>query len=223
MTRRDSARVRLFGALTASVICVCLWLLAAEAYGGDGVQQPRVAIPAHSLQYRIALHRETSRRWGLDAPTARVAAQIHQESRWQADARSPFAEGLAQFVPRTAAWIPEICPEVGEPDPWDPYWSIRAAVCFDHWLWQRAEAATPCDRWAFVLSDYNGGRSWRVREQALAAAAELDRQRWFDHVETQRARSLDAWRENRGYVRRILTVLEPAYVAAGWPGGSVCV
>lgn len=208
--------------LCAAIITFCLLALCREAFASDG---QRVVIPDRSLQYRLALQRAVGERWGIHADryVARIAAQIHQESAWRPDARSPFAEGMAQFVPSTAAWIVEICADVGPADPWDPHWSIRAAVCFDHWLWRRAaSAATECDRWAFALSGYNGGEKWLGHEKRLAEANDLDPARWFGQVETQRARRLSAWNENRGYVRRILLTLEPAYIRAGWPGTVVC-
>jgi soluble lytic murein transglycosylase-like protein len=203
------------------LLLVCLVLIAGEALAADG----RVVIPERSAQYRIAVQRAAGARWGIegDRVVARLAAQIHAESSWRPDARSPFAEGMAQFVPATAEWIAGICADVGPADPWDPHWSIRAATCFDHWLWRRAHAAaSECDRWAFTLSAYNGGERWLWLEQRSAERNGLDRARWFDHVASQRARSPHAWRENRGYVRRILITLEPAYIRAGWPGTAAC-
>ncbi len=181
-----------------------------------------VKIPEQSVRYRAALDRAAGDNFGLNAPTARLAAQIHQESMWKADAASPYAQGLAQFTPPTARWLPTICPSVGAPDPWDPQWSIRAVACYDAWLYANAPPANECNRWAFTLSDYNGGQGFRRREQQLARAAGDDSSTWFDHVESFNARSIGAWRENRSYVRRILLLLEPAYIAAGWGGTGAC-
>jgi len=41
-------------------------------------------------------------------------------------------------------------------------------------------------------------------------------------VERWRSRGIAAHRENTAYPRRILLTLEPAYLAAGWPGEAVC-
>lgn len=63
-------------------------------------------IPTAAEQYRRTLVRSAHAEWGLSAPIATFAAQVHQESRWRADARSPVgAQGLAQFMPGTAEWI----------------------------------------------------------------------------------------------------------------------
>ena len=99
---------------------------------------------------------------------------------------------------------------------------MQAMVCYDAWLLKRVSAATECDRWAFALSDYNGGSKWRALEQRLAATAGLDASRWFGHVASQRARAERAWKENRGYVHRVLRVIERAYIAAGWSGKAAC-
>lgn len=181
-----------------------------------------VEIPPISLRHRTALERAAGDYFGLNAPVARLAAQIHQESLWQADAASPYAQGLAQFAPATARWLPTVCPSVGEPDPWDAGWSIRAVACYDAWLYAKAPRTDECNRWAFTLADYNGGQGWRAREQQLAKAAGKDTAIWFDQVEAFNARSRSAWKENRSYVRRILLMLEPAYIAAGWGGKGAC-
>lgn len=200
-----------------AVLCaVAMFALASQAHAA------KVKIPPESVRYRLQVERAAGEQFGLDASAARLAAQLHQESSWRADARSPYAEGLAQFTPATAHWLPQVCPSVGTPDPWDAGWSIRAAACYDAWLYHRAEGATPCDRWAMTLSAYNGGEAARDRESRLAYEARDDPARWFGQVDQYRSRSAAAWRENRNYVRRILLTLEPAYLAAGWPGQAVC-
>ncbi|MBI2397717.1 MAG: transglycosylase SLT domain-containing protein [Xanthomonadales bacterium] len=197
--------------LTLTVAALCLNVARAE-----------VVIPQHSALYRWQLERIAGAEWGLNAPVARLAAQIHQESRWKPAAASKYAQGLAQFTPATASWIPKVCPQLGAFDPWDAHQSMQAMICYDAWLLKRVSAATECDRWAFALSDYNGGSKWRALEQRAAAEAGLDRTRWFNHTATRRARSEAAWKENRGYVQRILGVIERAYVAAGWTSGDDC-
>ena len=76
--------------------------------------------------------------------------------------------------------------------------------------------------WAFTLSAYNGGLGWISRDKNRASASGADPARWFGHVEAHSARAGWAFRENRTYVQRILLRLEPAYIAAGWPGEAVC-
>lgn len=181
-----------------------------------------VQIPAASVRYRVQLERVAGAQFGINAPVARIAAQLHQESGWRPAAKSAYAQGLAQFTPATAAWLPQVCPQVGPPDPWDALWSIRAAVCYDAWLLDRAPGAHACDRWAMTLSAYNGGETARDREIRMMYQARDAPVVWFGQVERQRSRSAAAWSENRGYVRRILLLLEPAYLAAGWPGSRAC-
>lgn len=196
--------------------------LVALITGASTVKAAEVHIPEASVRYRVQLERIVGEQFGMQAPVARLAAQIHQESTWRATARSKYAQGLSQFTPATAAWLPQVCPAVGPPDPWDAGWSLRALVCYDAWLHARAPGATPCDRWAMTLSAYNGGEGARDREIRLAAAAHTKADHWFGHVAAYRSRSAANWQENRNYVRRILLVLEPAYIASGWPGTQVC-
>ncbi len=180
-------------------------------------------IPARAQHYRATLTRCARAEWGLSAPVAVFAAQVHQESLWNPEARSPVgASGLAQFMPATAAWLPEVAPQTGEPMPLNPGWALRALTAYDRWLWERITAEDDCHRMAMTLSAYNGGLGWLNRDKRLAARKGLDPARWWDHVETVNAgRASWAIRENRGYPRRILRQLAPMYQAAGW-GRGVC-
>lgn len=199
-----------FVAVLAALAC---WVSSALADG----------IPARAKQYRSTLIRCARAEWGLSAPVATFAAQLHQESLWRADARSQAgAQGLAQFMPSTARWLPEVAPHTGEPSPFNSGWALRALVAYDLWLFQRVRASNQCDRMAFTLSAYNGGLGWLRRDIRQAKASGLDPHRWWGQVETVNAgRAVWAFKENRGYPRRILRQLEPMYVAAGW-GKGVC-
>lgn len=198
--------------------------VAAPAIAAVPKPKPKaIGVPALSVGYRIKIERAVTSEFGLRAPVAEVAAQLQQESGFNPKAQSPYAMGLAQFIPSTAKWLPTICPHLGDIDPWDADQSIKAAACYDAWLHRNAKnAASACDRLAFMLSDYNGGTGWRIRDQAAAAKAGRDSTVWFDHVETSRTRSAAAHKENRAYVRRILLELTPRYMADGWPGGEAC-
>lgn len=186
-----------------------------------------VQIPAISTIYRIKIEHVAARNFGLDAPVARLAAQIHQESAWNPRAESPYAQGLTQFTPSTARWIPGVCPQVGPPDVWDADWSLRAQACYMAWLHARivpyryAGGMTDCTRWHFALRGYNGGLGWLNKERLKTQRAGADGNDWRD-VERHRVRAGWAHRENIGYPRRILLTLEPAYLLAGWPGKSDC-
>jgi hypothetical protein len=181
-------------------------------------------IPAGAEHHRRVLVRAAHAEWGLGAPVATLAGQVHQESRWRSQARSPAgAEGIAQFMPATADWMAELYPNsLGPAQPYNPGWALRAMVTYDRWLYDRNQAASDCDRWAFVLSAYNGGQGWVNRDRKLASAKGADKLAWFDSVERHNAgRSAANFRENRHYPRAILLRWEPMYAAAGW-GPGVC-
>lgn len=187
----------------------------------------QVRVPVVATTYRLAIERESARYFGLQAQPARLAAQIHQESGWNPRAASAYAQGLTQFTPATAAWLPTVCPAVGEPDPWDPQWSLRAQACYMAWLHNRvtpyryAGAMTECTRWVYAFRAYNGGEGMLNRERLAAQRAGADANDW-KAVEGYRVRAAWAHKENIGYPRRILLVLEPAYLNAGWSGKAVC-
>lgn len=199
-------------------LAVGLILLAALCLPADAGGIPR-AMQAH----RSLLIRSCRVVWGLDAPVAVMAGQVHQESKGDASAVSPVgAGGLAQFMPKTAEWLADAHPELGRPDVWSPAWSLRALATYDLWIWQRIKgAASDCDRWAMTLSAYNGGLGWVQRDRALAARQGLEPGRWWNQVETVNAgRSLAAVRENRIYPRRTLLEHQPLYL--GWGPGVSC-
>ncbi len=70
-------------------------------------------IPHQANTLRHKLTQQAHLAWGLDAPVATFAAQIHTESRWQSAVSSPVgAHGIAQFMPATEAWINKAFPEL---------------------------------------------------------------------------------------------------------------
>ncbi|MFC3716822.1 transglycosylase SLT domain-containing protein [Luteimonas soli] len=217
-----------------NLVAVCLiGVLVLMGCVGSCMPQPvhaaerAVPVPEVSTLYRLKIEREAARNFGLDAPVARLAAQIHQESGWRPKAASAYAQGLAQFTPATAAWLPQVCPAVGKPDPWDPDWSLRAQACYMAWLYAQvkpfryAGGMSDCTHWNLALRSYNGGLGWIQRERLATQRAGDDANDWRD-IERHRVRAGWAHKENIGYPRRILLVLEPRYLAAGWPGSAVC-
>lgn len=198
------------------------YLLVLLVGGLLSVRAAAADIPQGALKHRADLTRNARAVWGLDAPVATFAGQVHQESRWRPEAVSPVgAQGIAQFMPATADWIGAAYPALANQQPFNPGWGLRALVTYDRHLWERIKAATPCDRMAMTLSAYNGGLGWVWRDQKLAAAQGADSARWFDQVEQFNAgRHAAAFRENRGYPRLILLTFEPRYNAAGWGRGS---
>ena len=212
----------------AAVGAVFLALFATLAHAA--VPEKTVDIPRAALQHRATLIREARAAWGLNAPVSIFAAQIHTESWWRNDTVSAAnAQGLAQFIPSTAKWLPTVAPEVGRPQPFNPAWSLRACVVYDKYLHDRMSAMSTdksalsaCDRMAFALSAYNGGAGWVNRDRNLAAKKGLDPDRYFGNVETVNAgRKASAIRENRKYVSRIMEY-QHAYIRAGWGPGVSC-
>lgn len=196
---------------------VIAWLLWS---GGFFNQAHSAQPPQASLKYRDDVIRNARFEWGMSAPIADFAAQLHQESGWRPDAVSPVgAQGLAQFMPSTADWISQTVPGLTSRDPFNSAWAIRALVSYDRWLWMRISASDNCERMAMTLSSYNGGLGWVQRDKRLAAKKGLDTTRWWGHVSTVNAgRSAANWRENRHYPQRILQELAPRYLT--WGGGS---
>lgn len=190
--------------------------------GGFFSQANAASPPPAALKYRSDVIRSARVDWGLNAPVADFAAQLHQESGWNPAARSPVgAQGLAQFMPSTADWISGLMPHLASREPYNPGWAIRALVSYDRWLWSRVAVPDNCERMAMTLSAYNGGLGWVNRDRRLARARGLDDARWFGSVEVVNAgRSTASWRENRHYPQRILRELAPRYLS--W-GGASCV
>ena len=209
------------GAALGIAVAVWLVLCAAAWVALIGVMVPAHAAesPRTALEYRRDLTREARAVFGLSAPVPVFAAQIQQESAWRPRAESPYAQGLAQFVPSTADWISEVYPYLGPADVWNPQWSIRAMVRYDKHLLDRyaKPAASDCDAWAFTLSAYNGGQGWLLRDKRQCRNAtrcpSCDPTRWFGHVaDTPDPRRANwAVEENRGYPQRILLRHQPRY------------
>ena len=149
------------------------------------------------------------------------AAQVHTESWWRNDTVSHAgAQGLAQFMPATARWLPSVAPETGKPAPFNPGWSLRALCVCDKWLWDRVAGHDDFERMAFTLSAYNGGLGWVNRDRKKARAPGLDDRVWFGSVENVNSgRGRAAFAENRQYPRRILKERQRAYIKAGWGRG----
>lgn len=176
-------------------------------------------VPRDAVRHQLTLKREAHRVWGLQAPVATFAAQVHQESRWRTNAASPVgAQGMAQFMPATARWISGIDGQLATGDTQNPTWALRALVVYDKWLWDRIKAFDDCNRMAFTLSAYNGGLGWVYRDQALASSSGLDKLTWWSSAATVNAgRSAANWQENRHYPQVILFKHQPIYAAWG-PG-----
>ena len=207
----------LWESLRFMAIALVLSLLL-HTFGQRPAKAAETTIPRAALPHKAALIRAAHAELGLDAPVALLAAQIHTESLWRANAVSGAgARGLAQFMPATANWLPKVAPQTGKPNPFNPGWSLRALCAYDAYLLlQVRHAASARDHWAFVLSGYNGGLGWVQRDRALAASLGRDPARYWGSVEHVNAgRKPSAFRENKEYPRRIFAI-QSVYERAGW-------
>ena len=178
-------------------------------------------VPQAALQYRSLLTRNARAVWGLDAPVATFAAQVHQESAWRSDAVSRVgAAGLAQFMPGTSKWIATIDPELASNEPFSPSWALRALVTYDHWLHARTPTRyTPRDRMWVALRSYNGGLGhWQAEAKVAGAGTGLQAptREQVDAACGQAKRAAAHCKENLGYPRRIFD-LQARYASWG-PG-----
>jgi soluble lytic murein transglycosylase-like protein len=156
--------------------------------------------------------------WGFDTRTTVFFSQVHQESRWDPEAKSKYASGLAQFTPSTAEWISKLYPkDLGDNNPLDSKWALRALVRYDKLLFDGATyAASNTDRWSFALSGYNGGAGWVKKDRALTTNAGRDPNRWACNVEHHSSRADWAIKENRDYIVKILSKWFSLYEKGGF-------
>ena len=163
-------------AAAAGLVLVCALLALALPVQA---QVPQAAQP-----YRALLVRTAHAAWGLDAPVAVLAAQVHQESAWNAQAVSRVgAQGLAQFMPATTRWIAGMDAALAAQQPFSPAWALRALVTYDRWLYDRTPARyAPKDRMWVALRGYNGGLGHWQAEAAATGAARPTRARSMRHA-----------------------------------------
>lgn len=192
---RNHARLMLAMAIFACILIPAVMVFAA-------------GIPHAADRHRNDLTRQAHLVWGLNAPVATFAAQLHQESGWNPEAVSRVgAKGMAQFMPATAQWWCQLNSLSAEAcQPTNPTWAMRALVGYDKWLWDRIRG-DPCSRMAAALRSYNGGLGYVQREARTGQPCTA-------------FRSAANCRENLAYPHRILTVLEPVYVRNAWGPGS---
>ena len=213
LTRKDLARAVLLVAACA-LLAFALPTHAQTAWLAPAGGQ----VPQAAQQHRVLLERTAHAAWGLDAPVAVFAAQVHQESAWRPDAISHVgAQGLAQFMPATVRWIGGIAPALAGQQPYNPAWALRALVTYDRWLYDRAPARyTPRERMWVALRSYNGGLGhWQAEAVATGAAQPTRAQ--VDAACGKARRAAMHCTENLGYPHRILVVLQPRYATWG-PG-----
>lgn len=223
--RRNERRMQRFQSATHRPLqraaLAILWLhlafvaliVASCTYGSTAHAQP---IPREAQRYQLTLKREAQLAWGLKAPVATFAAQVHQESRWRLDARSQVgAEGLAQFMPSTSNWIGGLYPGLADRAPTNPTWALRALVTYDKWLADRIHADDECQDMAFALSAYNGGLGWVYKRQKLSRQPGLC---FGATCQINPGITPAAQQENQRYPELILRRYEPLY--APWGNGA---
>ncbi len=208
---RSSVIARLLRKPLAWAILACLLALGAA-------ESCRAQVPEAALPYRALLIKVAQAEWGLNAPVAVFAAQVHQESAWNPDAVSHVgAAGLAQFMPATARWMPSVRASLANPEPFNPAWALQALAAYNHWLYARTPGHyTPRDRMWVALRSYNGGLGHWQAEAASTGLAQPTRAQVDEACGKARRAALHC-RENLGYPHRILVVLQPRYLSWG-PG-----
>ena len=201
--------VALFGLFTLALWGVVISAAFSVAYA---------QVPDDALRYRSLLIRVAQAEWGLNAPVAAFAAQVHQESAWNPDAVSRVgAAGLAQFMPATARWMPSVRPSLANPQPYNPAWALQAMVAYDRWLHDRTPARYASrDRMWVALRSYNGGLGHWQQEAASTGLAQPSRAQ-VDAACGKARRAAVHCKENLGYPHRILVVIQPRYL--GWGPG----
>lgn len=199
------------------VTLVALLIELSLLYAGGFFSPPvQAQVPAASARHKLTLLRAAQTEWGLNAPVAALAAQVHQESAWNPQAVSRVgARGLAQFMPATASWW---CERAGTAAadclPHNPTWALRAMVGYDRFLFERAPAYLDrFDRYWLALRAYNGGEA-HVRAEALKTGSSHPSRAQIDLACGKARRAPVHCAENLDYPRRILLQLQPRY--AGW-------
>jgi len=197
---------------TSSTLLFCLLCLV--FFTGSAFAEDR--IPSRAWAYRKILHAEIERTWGLHMPDQVVgvsAGTIHQESAWNPLAQSAYAKGLTQFTDSTFSDIVRRDPSIGQlGDVFNPHAAIRAMTTYHHSLWSLFPNSDENNRWAFVLSAYNGGPGFVMKDQKTCAMQpSCSPLVWWGNVELYSTRAAWAFKENRGYPRNILKRWVPLY------------
>lgn len=164
-------------------------------------------------RYRATITREAHAVLGIGAPVPALAAQLMKESTCRADITAwDNGRGIAQFMDSTSAQIARLYPELGVPDPYNPTWSIRAQVRFDHWLSERVRGDDDCQRWGATFKSYNAGLGYVQRAQRASSRPGT----WFGLTEDINAgQSAANFKASRQYPRTILFTHQKRYRAWG--------
>ncbi len=220
---RQSALARVFLGVLA-VICLVL------AFGIKNAQSASVPIGANP--HRELFVREATRVFGPNAPIAALAAQIHAESLWNCKAVSRVgALGCAQFMPKTAAWMPTLAPDLVGVDPRSPTWAFRAFAVYMGWLHGRVRSLNgpdspfppmdACSRLAFAERGYNGGEGHLTKDRRAAQRLGINPDAWRAvGIVNGAGRSPGNFLENTEYPVKILLRFQALYLS--WGRGIDC-
>ncbi|WP_448315623.1 C40 family peptidase [Streptomyces sp. CO7] len=164
------------GAVLGAVMCFVLVLVVGVyVVAGNlvrGAAQGAVDVAEGSVP---AAYTELVRTWGNLCPEinpALLAAQLYQESGWDADVVSHAdARGIAQFIPSTWATHGIDGDRDGDRDIWDPKDAIPSAASYDCELAKYVEDV-PGDRTNNMLAAYNAGAYRVIRSGGVPAITE---------------------------------------------------
>jgi cell wall-associated NlpC family hydrolase len=138
-----------------TMLVVGTYLVAADLTGGTGGRTVGLAKGAVPASYQLLVQE-----WGNLCPAinpALLAAQLYQESGWNAKAQSPAnARGIAQFIPGTWATHGVDGDKDGDRDIWDPNDAIPSAASYDCSLAKYVKDV-PGDPTKNMLASYNAG------------------------------------------------------------------
>jgi hypothetical protein len=173
--------------------------------------------PPHAEHFRRDLVRTSRSVWGMEAPVSSLAAQLHQESAWNPNAQSwAGAQGLAQFMPATAADIAKRYADA--PQPFSPRWAMLYQSRYMKSLHDSVSGRDDCQKYAFALSAYNGGLGWTLKRKKMSATPDICLGKT---CEINPGITWANQRENADYSRKILLSLTPMYYQALW-GPAKC-
>jgi soluble lytic murein transglycosylase-like protein len=214
--QRRVLRLAWLGVLWIAMAFMMLGIAIAITWACPAHAQGVQTSPPGAAKYRAELTRAAHSQWGLDAPIATFAAQVHQESAWNREAVSRVgATGLAQFMPATAQWW---CQANGlnplECQPHNPTWALRALVGYDRYLYVRTpERFNTRERFWVALRGYNGGLGhWLAEAKTTGLSAPTRAE--VDAACGRARRAPVHCPENLGYPKRIMA-LQALYATWG--------
>lgn len=181
-----------------------------------------VKIPFDAIALQETVQKSAWENFGLNAPVATLAAQVHQESYWRKNAISKAgAAGLTQFMPATASDMARKYPACAPVDVFSERWAINCRDLYMKSLLGSFSSVDECAQWAYALRAYNGGLGWVRRDIKLASSSGVSIQDWRAVARFNAGRSASNFKENTEYPIRIIDRIGPEYESAGW-GRNVC-